>query len=127
MLAGLGALIVAVPGLASAQPRYVGVVIGYGAAGLPQATSSVGASAQEASQGALLKCHERLATCALAATSTQCIGVAIGFGTKWMDAEGPDRRSAEANARARLAEMASDMSSDIPELPPVISSSCASD
>jgi Domain of unknown function (DUF4189) len=68
------------------------------------------ASAAEAKQGAMQACRTRLVACAPAETSTQCIALVTGLGTKWMSAEGPDKKTAEANARAKLADLATDIS-----------------
>jgi len=90
---------------ASAKPAYVGVAVGYQASGAPLSLSFVSSTAEGAQQGALQSCRTRLSACAPAGTSTQCIGIAIGNNTRWETAEGPNTGTAEANARAKLAEL----------------------
>ncbi|WP_368834421.1 DUF4189 domain-containing protein [Mycobacterium intracellulare] len=119
------AIVIAPPAFAGAGTSYVGAAVGYQATGQPKGTFFVSATAAEAQQGALQSCHEHLAACALAETSTQCIGIATGFGTKWMTAEGPDAGTAETNARAKLAELASDLSADTTGLEPITRAACA--
>jgi hypothetical protein len=109
LLVGAAIVITAQP-VARADPSYVGVAVGYQASGAPTGIPYVGATASEAKQGAMQACRARLAACAPAGTSTQCIAVATGFGTKWMSAEGSDKKTAEANARAKLADLATDIS-----------------
>jgi hypothetical protein len=90
---------------ASANPAYVGVAVGYQASGAPLGLSFVSSTVEGAQQGAMQNCQTRLSACAPAGTSTQCIGIAIANGARWETAEGPDAGTAEANARAKLAQL----------------------
>jgi hypothetical protein len=112
-------LILAVIGIATATPAtagpaFVGVAVGYQASGAPLGLTFVGSTAQGAQQGAMQSCQARLSACAPAGTSTQCIGIAIGNGVRWETAEGPDKGTAETNARAKLVEVVSGL--PLPEL-----------
>lgn len=114
--------------LAGADPAYVGVAVGYQVTGAPRGLPYVSATAAGAQQGALEDCESRLSTCAPAGTSTQCIGIATGIGTKWMSAEGPDKTTAEAKARAKLGELVAGLPlPDTTELDPVTTAACAWD
>jgi|SRR5271155_554815 len=125
LLVGAAVVITAQP-VARADPSYVGIAVGYQVSGAPTGIPSVGATAAEAKQGALQSCRERLAACAPAGTSTQCIAVATGLGTKWMSAEGSDKKTAEANARAKLADLATDISfPDSTGVNPEVVAACA--
>jgi hypothetical protein len=104
------AIVIAAQPVARADPRYVGIAVGYQISGAPTGIPSVGATAAEAKQGAMQACRERLVACAPVGTSTQCIALVTGLGTKWMSAEGSDKKTAEANARAKLADLANDVS-----------------
>ncbi|QLL09126.1 DUF4189 domain-containing protein [Mycobacterium vicinigordonae] len=99
------AIMVVTPAGAGADPNYVSVAVGYQPSGAPQGMPYVSATAAGARQGAMQSCQAHLSACAPAGTSTQCIGIATGFGSKWMEAEGPDRKTAEANARAKLLDL----------------------
>jgi Domain of unknown function (DUF4189) len=109
LLVGAAIVITAQP-VARADPSYVAVAVGYQISGAPTGITFAGATAAEAKQGAMQACRTRLVACAPAGTSTQCIAVVTGLGTKWMSAEGSDRKTAEANARAKLADLATDIS-----------------
>lgn len=99
----LGAAItVAIAAPAGADPTFVGTAVGYQIGGIPKGSSYVSSTATGAKQGALQSCNAQLSACAPAGTSTQCLGIATGVGTHWESAEGPDKRTAEANARAKL-------------------------
>jgi hypothetical protein len=125
LLLGAAIVITAQP-VARADPSYVGIAVGYQVSGAPTGILSVGATAAEAKQGAMQACLERLVACAPAGTSTQCIAVATGLGTKWMSAEGSDKKTAEANARAKLADLATDISfSDSTGVDPQVVAACA--
>jgi hypothetical protein len=100
------AMAVATPALAGADPAYVGVAVGYQVSGTPQGLPYVSSTAEGAQQGAMQNCLARLSACAPAGTSRQCIGIATGVGTQWDSAEGPDKATAETNARAKLAKVA---------------------
>src|SRR5579875_3879741 len=100
------AIAVATPASAGAEPAYVGVAVGYQASGAPQGLPYVSSTAAGAQQGAMQHCQAQLSACAPAGTSTQCIGIATGVGKQWDSAEGPDRPTAETNARAKLAKVA---------------------
>jgi hypothetical protein len=100
------AFAVATPAPAGADPAYVGVAVGYQASGAPRGLPYVSSSPAGAQQGAMQDCQAHLFACAPAGTSTQCIGIATGVGKQWDSAEGPDRPSAETNARAKLAKVA---------------------
>ena len=104
------AILITAQPVARAESGYVAAAVGYQIGGAPTGITSAGATAAEAKQGAMQACRARLVACAPVGTSTQCIAVVTGFGTKWMDAEGPDRRTAEANARAKLADLGTDIS-----------------
>jgi hypothetical protein len=95
----------AAPTFAGAETVYVGVAVGYRGGGIPYGVPFVGSTAEGAKQGSLLNCRTQLASCVSAGTSTQCIGIATGLGTKWESAEGPDESAAKANARSRLADL----------------------
>ncbi|GAB5008166.1 hypothetical protein JHV675_03950 [Mycobacterium avium subsp. hominissuis] len=99
------AIAVATPASAVADPAYVGVAVGYQASGAPQGLPHVSSTAVGAQQGAMQDCQARLSACAPAGTSTQCIGVATGVGKQWDSAEGPDKPTAETNARAKLVKV----------------------
>lgn len=90
---------------AGADPAYVGVAVGYQVSGAPQGLPYVSSTAAGAEQGAMQVCQTQLSACAPAGTSTQCIGIATGVGTHWESAEGPDKGTAETNARAKLAKL----------------------
>lgn len=123
-----GALVVASPGVAVADTAYVGLAVGYQISGIPQGVSYVGDSAADAKKGALAQCSQRLSACAPAGTSTQCLAVATGAGTRWMEAEGPDRSAAEANARTRLIEFAQGLPLAMTlEVTPAATGACAWD
>jgi Domain of unknown function (DUF4189) len=106
LLLAYAAIVVATPAPAGADPAYVGVAVGYQASGAPRGLPYVSSSAAEAQQGALQDCQAHLSACAPAGTSTRCIGIATGVGKQWDSAEGPDRPTAETNARAKLAKVA---------------------
>lgn len=115
------------PAGAGAAPNYVGVAVGYQISGAAQGMPYVSATAAGAKQGAMQACQAHLTACAPAGTSTQCIAIATGFGSKWMEAEGPDRQTAEARARARLLDLMSGVPLPDPTtLDPDTSSACAS-
>jgi hypothetical protein len=127
LLAGT-AIAVVTSASSRADPSYVGVAVGYQISGAAQGMPYVSATAAGAKQGAMQSCQAHLSACAPAGTSTQCIGIATGFGPKWMEAEGPDRKTAEANARAKLL----DLMSGVPLFDPTTSdpqttAACASD
>jgi hypothetical protein len=122
-----GAIVVAIPALAGADPAYVGVAVGYQASGAPRGLPYLSATAAGAQQGAMQYCRSQLSACAPAGTSTQCIGIATGIGTKWMEAEGPDKVTAEANARAKLGELAADSSFPDTTVDPATTAVCAWD
>lgn len=88
-----------------AGPAYVGVAVGYRGGGIPYAVPFVSSTAEGAKQGSLMNCRTQLASCVSAGTSTQCIGIATGLGTKWESAEGSDESAAKANARNKLADL----------------------
>jgi Domain of unknown function (DUF4189) len=120
------AIVIAAQPIARADPGYVGVAVGYQVSGIPAGIPYVGATAAEAKEGAMQACRTRLAACAPAGTSTQCIAVATGLGTKWMSAEGSDKKTAEANARAKLADLTTDISfPDSVGVNPEIIAACA--
>jgi hypothetical protein len=122
------AIVVASPALAGADPSYVGVAVGYQASGAPRGLPYVSATAAGAQQGAVQYCESHLSACAPAGTSTQCIGIATGIGTKWMSAEGPDKATAEANARAKLGELVAGLPlPDTTEVDPATTAACAWD
>jgi hypothetical protein len=95
----------AAPTFAGADTVYVGVAVGYRGGGIPYGVPFVSSTAEGAKQGSMLNCRTQLASCVSAGTSTQCIGIATGLGTKWESAEGPDGSAARANARAKLADL----------------------
>src|ERR1700684_1488544 len=97
------AIVVATPAPAGAGPSYVGVAVGYQASGAPRGLPYVSSSPAGAQQGAMQDCQAHLFACAPAGTSKQCIGIATGVGKQWDSEEGPDRSTAETNARAKLA------------------------
>jgi hypothetical protein len=97
------AIAVAIPASAGADPAYVSVAVGYQASGAPQGLPYVSSTAAGAQQGAMQNCQAHLSACAPAGTSTQCIGIATGVGKQWDSADGPDKPTAETNARAKLA------------------------
>jgi hypothetical protein len=99
------AVVVATPAVAGADPSYVGLAVGYQASGVPNGVSFVSSTAEGAQQGAMQNCRAKLVACAPVGASTQCMGIATGNGTHWDSAEGPDKNSAEANARAKLVEL----------------------
>jgi hypothetical protein len=99
------AIAVAASAWAGADPAYVGVAVGYQASGAPRGLPYVSSTAAGAQQGALQDCQAHLSACAPAGTSTQCIGIATGVGKQWDSAEGPDKSTAETNARAKLAKV----------------------
>jgi hypothetical protein len=113
------AIAVATPASAGADPAYVGVAVGHQVSGAPQGLPYVSSTADGAQQGAMQNCQAHLFACAPAGTSRQCIGIATGLGTQWDSAEGPDKPTAETNARAKLAKVAAglplpDMTADGP-------------
>lgn len=115
------------PASAWADASYVGVAVGYQISGAAQGVPYISATAAGAKQGALQACQARLSACAPAGTSTQCIGIAAGFGSKWMEAEGPDRKTAEARARAKLLDLMSGVPLPDPTTnDPDTSAACAS-
>lgn len=127
LLVGAALAIVAPPG-AGADPSYVGLAVGYQTSGAAQGVTYVSLTAAGATQGALQSCQTHLSGCAPAGTSTQCIGIATGFGSKWMEAEGPDKKIAEANARAKLLDLMSGVPLPDPTtLDPDTTAACASD
>ena len=99
---------VATAPFAAADPAYVGIAVGFQPTGAPQGLPYVSTTAAGAQQGALQACRSRLVACAPAGTSTQCIGVA-GVGKQWQMAEGPDKSTAQSNARAALLELVADL------------------
>jgi hypothetical protein len=120
--------VIATPAPAGADPSYVAMTVGYQATGAPQGMPYVSTTAAGAQQGATQNCRAHLVACAPAGTSTQCIGIAISAGTKWMSAEGPDKRTAEANARAKLAELIAGLPlPDTAGLDPATTVACAWD
>lgn len=122
------ALAVVTPAWAGADPSYVGVAVGYQTTGAAQGMPYVSATAAGARQGAMQSCQAHLFACAPAGTSTQCIGIATGFGSKWMEAEGPDKMTAEAKARAKLLDLMSGVPLPDPTtLDPDTTAACASD
>lgn len=122
-------LILAVIGIAtattaSASAAFVGVAVGYQASGAPLGLPFVSSTAEAAQQGAMQSCQARLSACALAGTSTQCIGIAIGNGVRWETAEGPDKGTAEANARAKLVELVAGLPLPDMQLDPSTTAAC---
>lgn len=101
------AIALGTPAAAWADPSYVGVAVGYQISGAAQGMPYISETAAGAKQGAMQSCQAHLSACAPAGTSTQCIGIATGFGSKWMEAEGPDKKTAEARARAKLLDLMS--------------------
>jgi hypothetical protein len=125
LLAG-AAILLATPALAGAGPSFVGVAVGYQSSGAPRGVPYVSATAAGAQQGALQYCQSQLSACAPAGTSTQCIGIATGVGTKWMSAEGPDKITAEANARAELGQLVAALPlPDTTDVDPTTTAACA--
>jgi hypothetical protein len=112
---------------AGAERSYVGVAVGYQISGAAQGMSYVSATAAGAKQGAMQTCQAHLSACAPAGTSTQCIGIATGFGSKWMEAEGPDKNTAEANARAKLLDLMAGVPLPDSTVDPDTTAACASD
>lgn len=92
------------PAQASAGTAYVAIAVGYDASGAPRGLPYSSATAADAQQGAIQACRSQLVSCAPAGVSTQCIGIATGFG-KWMSAEASDRAGAEAAAHAKLTQI----------------------
>jgi hypothetical protein len=122
------AFAIATPAWARADPTYVGVTVGYQATGAPRGMPYVSKTAAGAREGAMQSCRAHLVACASAGTSTQCIGIATGVGTKWMSAEGPDRQTAEANARAKLDELVAGLPlPDTAGVDPATTAACAWD
>jgi len=119
---------VAAPSLATADPVYLAVAVGYQASGTPQGIPYVGATPAEAKEQALWNCKTRLVACAPGKTSTQCLGIAVGVG-RWEIAEGPDKNAAKINARDLLAEIAGGV--PLPDNPngldPIVKASCSWD
>jgi hypothetical protein len=103
------AIAVATSASAGADAAFVGVAVGYQASGAPKGLSFVGTTAAGAQDGALQNCQAHLSACAPAGTATRCVGIATGVGKQWDSAEGPDKTTAEANARAKLAKIASSL------------------
>ena len=100
------AIAVATSAPAGADAAYVGVAVGYQASGAPRGIPYVSSSPAGAQAGAMQDCQAHLFACAPAGTSSQCIGIATGVGKQWDSAEGPDRSTAETNARVKLAKVA---------------------
>jgi hypothetical protein len=105
LLLASAAIVAATSPSAGADSAYVGVAVGYQASGAPKGLPYVSSTAAGAQQGALQSCQAHLSACAPAGTSTHCIGIASGVGTQWDSAEGPDRPTAESNARTKLAKV----------------------
>jgi hypothetical protein len=105
VLLGAAMTVFAVPTQAGADPAYVAVAVGYRGGGIPYGVPFVSSTAEGAKQGSLLNCRTQLASCVSAGTSTQCIAIATGLGTKWESAEGSDESAAKANARTKLADL----------------------
>ena len=110
LLLPVAAILITAQPVARADPRYVAAAVGYQVSGAPNGILYAGATAAEAKQGAMQACRTRLVACAPAEISTQCLAVVTGLGTKWMAAEGSDKKTAEANARAKLADLETDIS-----------------
>lgn len=104
-----GVLAVAAPSSAEPGTTYLAVAVGYQPTGIPKGVPYRAATAAEAKDGAYQLCRQRLSACAPAGTSTQCLAVATGAGTRWMSAEGPDKTTAEANARTQLIDLVSSL------------------
>ena len=122
------AIAVATSASAGADPAYVGVAVGYQASGAPKGLPYVSSTAAGAEQGALQNCQIHLSACAPAGTSTQCIGIATGVGKQWDSAEGPDKSTAESNARAKLAKVAAGLPlPDTSRDEPVTTAACSWD
>jgi hypothetical protein len=122
------AIAVVTPASAGADPAYVGIAVGYQASGAPQGLPYVSSTAAGAQQGAMQNCQAHLSACAPAGTSTQCIGIATGVGKQWDSAEGPDKPTAETNARAKLAKVAAGL--PLPDTSgdePATTAACSSD
>jgi hypothetical protein len=122
------AIAVATPASAGADPAYVGVAVGHQVTGAPQGLPYVSSTADGAQQGAMQNCQAQLVACAPAGTSRQCIGIATGVGTQWDSAEGPDKPTAETNARAKLAKVAAGL--PLPDMvgdEPVTTAACSWD
>lgn len=120
------AIAVATPASAGADPAYVGVAVGYQASGAPRGLPYVSSTAEGAQQGAMQDCQAHLSACAPAGTSTRCIGIATGVGAQWDSAEGPDRPTAEINARAKLAKLVAGLPlADTTTAEPVTTAACS--
>jgi hypothetical protein len=122
------AIAVATPASAGADTAYVGVAVGHQVSGAPQGLPYVSSTAEGAQQGAMQDCQAHLVACAPAGTSPQCIGIATGVGTQWDSAEGPDKPTAETNARAKLAKVVAGL--PLPDTPvdePVMMAACSWD